>query len=561
MLPGLMQETPLGLRLIAMRAGDQFARRTVTTKTATGFVTATYGDVIVRAGRLASSLAREFGVRVGDRVGTLAWNSQAHLEVSIAVPGMGAVLHAINARLDPKTIASLIAEADDRVVFVDRVLLDLWGQVDIPACVRAVVLLDGDGSGGEAAAGAVSARVTEGETLIAAGSVDFAWPILPENAALGLCFTSGTTGRPKGVLYSHRAIVLHSLAMLAADGIGLRERDVCLPIVQQFHANGWGFPYASLLAGASLAFAGKATDPDSLAATIAHAKVTVATAVPTVWAGLLDAVQAGRIGRDKLASLDRLPVGGAVASEKLIDGFGALGIRVMHCWGMTEISPLGTVNGGPRATLTDPAERLATRNAQGLTLPLCTIRIVDAQGGILARDGKATGELQITGPWVARGYFDAAAPELGHRPPASFVADSDGTTWLKTGDLATIDAEGYVRLVDRAKDLVKSGGEWISSVMLEAALMDHPTVLEAAVIARPHPKWDERPVAYVVSTAGADVNTADLILHLSSRFAKWQLPDCIISVAQLPKGATGKIDKRALRELDRRQHMAQEEGA
>jgi fatty-acyl-CoA synthase len=278
-LTGLMQETPLELRLILTRARDLYPHRTVTTKTADGFATATYVEVLDRAARLASSIQRDFGVQPGDRIGTLAWNSQAHLEAALAVPGMGAVLHTINARLDPATIGALVAEAGDRVVFVDQALLDLWQQVDVPGCVQAVVVVGKDADRQPSHSG----RYLDFEDLITAGSA-FDWPRLPENAALGLCFTSGTTGRPKGVLYSHRSTVLHSLAMLMADGIALRERDVCLPIVQQFHANGWGFPYSALLAGASLAFAGKAADPQTLADVIAHAGVTVATAVPTVWA-------------------------------------------------------------------------------------------------------------------------------------------------------------------------------------------------------------------------------------------------------------------------------------
>jgi 3-(methylthio)propionyl---CoA ligase len=346
--------------------------------------------------------------------------------------------------------------------------------------------------------------------------------------------------------------------MLMADGIALRERDVCLPIVQQFHANGWGFPYAALLAGASLAFAGKAADPETLADVIEHAGVTLATAVPTVWAGLLDAVRSGRVDRAKLKSLDRVPVGGAVVSEKLIDGYAALGIRVMHCWGMTEVSPLGTVNGGPKTALAACPDRHASRTAQGLTLPLCATRIVGDGDSVLPHDGRAAGELQITGPWVARAYFDPDVPSVGQKPESSFTKDASGTTWLRTGDLATIDPEGYIRLVDRAKDLIKSGGEWISSVALECALMDHPGVLEAAVIGRPHPKWDERPVAYiVVAHGGGHIATTEIAAHLAARFPKWQLPDSIIVLPELPKGATGKIDKRMLRSADQQRRQSQ----
>ena len=351
MLPGLMQAVQLEMRLILLRARELHPKKTVTTKTAAGFRTTAYAEVLRRAGRLAAALRDDLGIGRGDRLGTLAWNSQQHLEIALAVPGMGAVLHTVNARLDPSTIGALIAEAGDRVVFVDASLLPLWYQVRVPSCVRAVVVIDDVGIGGHPSDKASQGELAwlSYEQVLQAPSHPLEWPRLDENLAAGLCFTSGTTGRPKGVVYSHRSTVLHSLSILLADGIALRERDVCLPVVQQFHANGWGFPYAAMLAGASLAYAGKSSDPDTLASVIEEAGVTLATAVPTVWSGLLEAIQSGRLERHRLATLQRLPVGGAVASERLIDGYAAIGIRVQHCWGMTEISPLGFFGAERRA--------------------------------------------------------------------------------------------------------------------------------------------------------------------------------------------------------------------
>lgn len=541
MLPGLMQEGPLNLQLILRRAQELFPRKTVLTKTSTGFLSASYAEVIERSTRLASALAA-LGVRPGDRIATFAWNSQRHLELYFAVPCMGAVLHTLNVRLDAETLNWMITQAEDQVVFIDASLLSVWRKITPPRTLRIVVVMnDGDGPPADAGSG-----MLDYEDLINGAETSFSWPKPDENAAAGLCFTSATTGRPKGVVYSHRSIVLHSLSMLLADGIALRERDVCMPVVPQFHANAWGFPHAALLAGSSLAFAGRTTDPEALASTIETAGVTVATAVPTVWHNLLNAVQAGKIDHRRLASLDRLPVGGAAVSERLMDGFADLGIRVMHCWGMTEVSPLGTVNGYAKSTLPPPAAH-ASRLSQGLPLPLCRTRLIGHDGQRVGHDGQSIGELQISGPWVARAYYDASAPD-GVADALSFSVDANGTQWLRTGDMAVTDPEGYVYLVDRSKDLIKSGGEWISSTQVEMCLMEHAGVTEAAVVGRPHPKWGERPVAFVIAATNA-ASAAQLLEHLGRRFPKWQLPDEIVFTDDLPRGATGKTDKRALRKI------------
>ena len=392
------------------------------------------------------------------------------------------------------------------------------------------------------------------EALLAGSKSTFAWPELDERQASGLCYTSGTTGSPKGVLYSHRSTVLHTMACLFADGIAMRERDVCMPVVPMFHANAWGFPYAALLAGAALALPCRQTDPESLAALIEGAGVTMATAVPTVWLDVLDALRSGRLARERIATLKRIPMGGAAVSEALIAGFATFGIEVTHCWGMTEISPLGLVN-VPKSSLT-PAEAAAARSAQGLPIPGCALRAIADGGEEAPRDGVTPGELQIRSPWAADGYFDAAAP--GNRLPeaddgtGAFATDARGRRWLRTGDIATIDRHGYVRLVDRAKDLIKSGGEWISSQAVEGRILEHPDILEAAVVARPDPRWQERPVAFVAlrqdrrERGEAEIGP-ELLAALSAHFAKWQLPDAIVVLPALPKGNTGKIDKMALR--------------
>jgi fatty-acyl-CoA synthase len=536
-MQGLMQQVPLTLHMVRERAAMLYPSKTVTTKTASGFHRETYGELAERVGQLASAL-KQLGVKPGDRVATAAWNSHRHLELYLAVPCMGAVLHTLNIRLHPDQIAYIANHAEDQIVFVDASIGGAWQKVSGLKTVREVVWMDDIEVAGTTDGG------LDYEQLIAGGSRDFAWPSLDENDAAAMCYTSGTTGEPKGVVYSHRSSVLHALATLFADTMALSERDVCLPIVPQFHANAWGTPYGSLLAGASLAMTGRFLDPASVSQLVAESGVTCSAAVPTVWFAVLQAIKAGEVNPSTLATLERIVCGGSAVPEALIRGFDELGIRILHGWGMTETSPVGTI-ATVKSTI-PPDQVVRTRLAQGLVLPTLQVRIVDDAGHVQPWDGESMGELQICGPWIADAYYEPQAAD-GRGGLEQFCDDEAGNRWLKTGDVAVIDSEGYVRLIDRIKDLVKSGGEWISTVQLENLLMAHPQVAEAAVIAVRHPKWGERPLACVVPANGS-VAKEKLLEHLAEHVAKWQLPDDVVFVEQLPKTSVGKFDKKVLRD-------------
>lgn len=535
-MQGLMQQVPLTLHMVLERAATLYPSKTVTTKTDGGFHRQTYRELAERVGRLASAL-NALGIKPGDRVATAAWNSYRHLELYLAVPCMGAVLHTLNIRLRPDQLAYIANHAEDQIVFVDASISAAWQKVGGLKTVREVVWMDDVGGRGIVGEG------LDYEQLIVGGSADFAWPRLDENDAAAMCYTSGTTGNPKGVVYAHRSSVLHSLALLFADCMAMSERDVCLPIVPQFHANAWGAPYAALLAGASLAMASRFMDPASVSQLVSEAGVTCSAAVPTVWFGVLQAIRAGQVDPSSLSTLNRILCGGAAVPEPLMRGFDELGIRTIHGWGMTETSPVGTSTSVKSTVPSDQV--LRTRLTQGLPLPLLKVRIVDDAGEVQPWDGESMGELQICGPWVADAYYDPRS-EDGRGGLDRFCDDEEGNRWLMTGDVAVIDSEGYVQLVDRTKDLVKSGGEWISTVELENCLMAHPKVAEAAVIAVGHPQWGERPLACVVSPDGA-VTKKELIGHLAGHFAKWQLPDDVVFLEELPKTGVGKFDKKALR--------------
>jgi acyl-CoA synthetase (AMP-forming)/AMP-acid ligase II len=531
-MDGLMQPRPLTIAHIVERAERLYAHKTVTTA---GAGRLSYAEVTGHARRLATALDA-LGVPAGARVATFATNTRRHLELYLAVPSTKRVLHSLNIRLPAQHLEYIVNHAGDDVVFVDRGLLPrIWPSAGrMPGVRHWVVLPDGTGTPVPD-----DPRVHDYDELIGAaepfaGSFEGAFTLADEHLAAGLCYTSGTTGPPKGVLYSHRSTVLHCLGTLAAGLIGLCESDVVMPIVPMFHANAWGLPYGAMMAGAALVLPGASADPAHLLGLMEAERVSVAGAVPTVWTSL-----APELGGYDLGAARFLLGGGSAVAPALSETYrAAIGVPITHSWGMTEVSPVGAI-GGTRtqhAGATE-AEGVAVRAAQGQPLPLVNVRIVDVEtGSELPRDGRAVGELQVAGPWVAGGYFRADGDD-------GFTGDG----WLRTGDLATIDAQGYLRLVDRIKDLIKSGGEWISSVQLEAALASHPDVVEVAVIGRPDPRWMERPVAYVVLRAGSTTTADQLLRHITPKVAKWWLPDEVVFMATLPKTGTGKLSKSALR--------------
>ena len=533
---GLMQDTPLTLQMVLRRAGALYGDKVVATKTADGIRRRSFAETVERVHRLASAL-RALGVRPGDRVATFGWNSDRHLEAYLAVPCMGAVLHTLNIRLHPDQVAWIADHAKDTVVLVDASLAEAWSQVKDVESIRTVVVMDDTGQGAGVLPGAL-----DYEELLAAASPEFDWPELGERSAAAMCYTSGTTGNPKGVVYSHRSSVLHAMASMFVDSLGISERDTVLPIVPQFHANAWGTPYAALMTGASLAMPSRFMDPASIASLVKEQGVTMSAAVPTVWLGVLQAVQGGQVDAADLGTMNRIVIGGSACPEALMRAYDELGITMVHAWGMTETSPLGSV---AQVKSTVPADRtLTTRLTQGLPGPTLEVRIVGEDGQVQPWDGEAMGELQITGPWIADAYYDPDAAE--GRGGHDRFEDAAGRRWLKTGDVAVIHPDGYIQLVDRTKDLVKSGGEWISTVELENLLIAHPKVAEAAVIAVAHPKWDERPLACVVR-ADESVTKQELLDHIAGHVAKWQVPDDIVFVDEVPKTSVGKFDKKVLR--------------
>ncbi|GAA1200201.1 long-chain-fatty-acid--CoA ligase [Prauserella alba] len=529
----VMQPEPLGLHQILDRCETLFADRPVVVGGDAGPTASTYGELFAQA-RLFAGWLTGLGLRPGDRVATFAPNTREHLLAYIAVPGSGLVLHTVNIRLGSEEIAYTVEHAGDRAVLVDAALWPEWSAVTLPACVEHVIVYGDIDELPERHGGAVVTRFAESSGLPAR---DGRWyRPADENEASGICYTSGTTGWPKAVVYSHRSVYLHALTLCGADTFAISEHDVVCPVVPMFHANSWNLPYASLLAGAGLVLPAQRTDPAGLAECFAAGGVTFSAAVPTVWANLVAAARAGEVDREALDSLQRVVIGGSAASETLMSELAGLGIEPVHAWGMTECSPVGLIANPPAGG--DATATAAAKSSQGRPMPGLELRAVedDAQA---PWDGTSIGELQISGPYVVADYYGAESGSTADK-----FADSEERRWLRTGDVVTVDERGYVRLVDRTKDLVKSGGEWISSVALENHLLAHPAVREAAVIAVPDPKWDERPMAVV---AAGDVDAARLRDFLADRVPRWQVPDRFEFVAEVPKTSVGKLDKKRLR--------------
>ena len=527
---GTMMDFPLTLQHIFQRGTRLFPDREIVTGGLGPRHRYTYRDMCQRVHRLASAFQR-LGLQPGERVASFSWNHYRHLELYFAVPMQGAVLHTLNIRLFHDQLTYIVNHAADRFVVVDRSLLPVVQKLapTFRTVEKLIVIDDGaDCDVGDA---------LDYEQLLATGAEYFDFPRLDENTAAMMCYTSGTTGDPKGVAYSHRALTLHSFGACTADSLGVSQRDTVMAVVPMFHANAWGLPYASTLVGAKQVFPGNSMAADRVLELMQDECVTLGAGVPTIWIGALPLIESGKFD---LGSVTRIACGGSAAPRGLIDAYAREGLNILHAWGMTEMSPLGSVS-VPLVELdtADPATQLGFKACQGMAVPGVEARVVDADGQEVAWDGQTMGELIVRGPWVARMYFD------DERGAASFTADG----WFRTGDIVVMHPNGFIEIADRTKDVIKSGGEWISSVALENALMAHPKVQEAAVIGIPDARWSERPLACVVPRPefkGA-VSSEELTAFLSEQFARWWLPERYEFLDELPKTSVGKFDKKAMR--------------
>jgi fatty-acyl-CoA synthase len=529
---GLIMDRPLMISALLEHADRVSGDREIVSRSVEGPIHRyTYHDAHTRSRQLAKALTA-LGVQLGDRIATLAWNTHRHFEVYYAVSGIGAITHTLNPRLAPAQFTYIVNHAEDSYIFVDLNLVPLIEAVasDLSSVKGIVVMTD--------AAHMPESKIENllfYEDLIDGQSDDFDWPEFDENTASSLCYTSGTTGNPKGALYSHRSTIIHAYASALPDVLNLAEREVVLPVVPMFHVNAWGIPYGATMTGAKLVFPGPKLDGASIHELLVDEEVTFAAGVPTVWLGLLNY---WRENNKNVPSLNRTVIGGTAIPQSMIEAFQEdFGIEVRHAWGMTEMSPLGTISlVKPNVPATDKAARYRAQIKQGRPVFGVDMKIVDDDGKALPHDGKAYGELLVRGPWITSGYF-----KIDH----SEAHDHDG--WFATGDVCTIDPDGYMEITDRAKDVIKSGGEWISSIDLENQAMGHPDVMQAAVIGVHHPKWDERPLLIVVPAKDKTPELASINEYLTDKVAKWWLPDDMIIVESLPIGATGKVLKTELR--------------
>jgi acyl-CoA synthetase (AMP-forming)/AMP-acid ligase II len=534
---GTMMDFPLTLPSILERAGKIFSRVEIVSRQPDKSIRRTcYGEFYRRARRLASALTK-LGMKPGDRVASMMWNHSGHLEAFFGVPCAGGILHTLNLRLHPHEIAAIVNHARDRFLIIDDVLLPTFEKFRADTAFEHVIVAPYGGCG----------SIPEGflnyEELLDGVSDDFQYPRMDENDGAAMCYTSGTTGNSKGVIYSHRALVLHSLAEAGVDSFAVSHHDTVLPVAPMFHANAWGLPFTCVMTGARLILPGPNVDAESVLDLLGQEQVTVACGVPTVWLGVLAALEKNP-GRWKRSSPVRIVCGGTAPPERLMRALDKHGLCILHLWGMTETTPLATV-GKLKAHMRDWStdQQYEVRAKQGWPSPFIELRVMRPDGPNGAsveapRDGGTPGELEVRGPWVAASYYEA--PDQAHR----WTADG----WFKTGDVATLDDEGIIKIVDRAKDLVKSGGEWISSVDLENSLMGHPAVKEACVVGIPHPKWQERPLAAIVLKDGACATAEELRAFLAKSFAKWQLPDAFVFIDAIPRTSVGKFKKLALRE-------------
>jgi len=535
---GQMQSQPLLISSLITHAERHHASTEIVSRRVEGDIhRSNWGQIACRARQVANALD-SLHLAFGDRVATLAWNGYRHLELYFGVSGTGRVLHTLNPRLHPEQLAWIINHADDRAICFDMTFLPLVQAVagKCPGVKHWVALCDADKLPTESGLpGLVSY-----EAWVCGQSDTYLWPDLDENSASSMCYTSGTTGNPKAALYSHRSTLLHAYGAALPDALGCSARDSILPVVPMFHVNAWGLPYSAAAVGCKLVFPGPAMDGKSVYELIESEKVTMAAGVPTVWQMLLGHLQAGGL---KFSTLKRTVIGGSACPPAMINAFNdTYGVEVLHAWGMTEMSPLGTVCTLKNAQLAlSPEEQLKVRLKQGRAVYGVDMKIVDESGNELPWDGKTYGDLLVRGPWIIASYFKGEGGD-----PLRY--DAAGKGWFPTGDVATIDADGFMQITDRSKDVIKSGGEWISSIDVENIAMAHPAVAMAACVGMRHPKWDERPIVVVMKKPGTEVSRDELLAFYEGKIAKWQVPDDVVFVDAIPLGATGKMQKMTLRQ-------------